>query len=59
MKISEKIKNDFGTIKNYAQKRGFPVNEVYRVIAGLSGKMESPKTVSGKIMAQLKKDGYK
>jgi len=56
-KITEKIRNKYGSVAHYARLKGFPLRMVYRVISGEMGKLESPLTHSGQIISELRRDG--
>lgn len=55
--ITEKIRNKYGSVAHYARSHGFPTKAIYRVISGEMGKLESPLTLSGRIISSLRNDG--
>lgn len=44
--------------RQWAIANGFPYNLTINVMKGLKGKLQSPVTISGKIQAALKRDGF-
>ena len=55
--ITRRIRQKYGTVAHFARVHGYNVRTVHDVLYGQGGKLESPKTITGQIVARLKREG--